>query len=309
MAEDVTRRGSSYVLITPARNEAKFIKSVIDSVAMQTLRPAKWVIVSDGSTDGTDELVRQYAVQYEWIELVSKPEHKERHFAAKVEAFNAGYERLQKVDYDVIGNLDADISFEDAEYFEFLMSKFTENPRLGVCGTSYRENDLIYPSAFTSLADVFGACQMFRRECFQAIGGYTPIPTGGIDVVAVLNAQARGWQTWTFTEKACVHHRAVASGQHSGLLSRLFHEGGKDYLLGSHPVWEIVRSIHRIKDRPYVIGGVLLFAGYFWSMLRRVQKTIPEGLLQLRRNEQMQRLNGIIRRFATLCLLRQRRTA
>jgi glycosyltransferase involved in cell wall biosynthesis len=307
MAEEVTRTGLRYVLITPARNEAKFIQSAIESVAKQTSRPTKWVIVSDGSTDGTDELVRQYEARYEWIELVSKPERKERHFAAKVEAFNAGYARLQNVDYDVIGNLDADISFEDAGYFEFLMSNFVENSKLGVCGTSYVENGVIYPYAYTSLADVFGACQMFRRECFQAIGGYIPIPSGGIDVVAVLSAQARGWQTRTFTEKVCIHHRKVASAQHSGLIRRLFHEGGKDYLLGSHPLWEVARSIYRIKDRPYVLGGVLMFAGYFWSMLRGVQKTMPEDLMQLRREEQMQRLNGILRCFATSRPTRQGR--
>jgi len=310
MADERLPSISRYALVTPARNEARFLPSVIESLAAQSLLPVKWVIVSDGSTDGTDEVVRQYAERYAWIELVSKPPRKERHFAAKVEAFNAGYERLRGVACEVVGNLDADITFEDPSYFEFLMHKFEENPKLGVCGTAYRENGLMYPYSFTSLADVFGACQLFRRECFEAIGGYIPIPSGGIDVVAVLSAQARGWQTRTYTEKFCIHHRQVASAQHGGQYRRLLHEGRKDYLLGSHPLWELCRSLYRLKGRPYGIGGALLFAGYFWASLRRVPKTIPEELMRIRRGEQMQRLSGILRRrYAAAGPLRERGAA
>src|SRR5216684_232739 len=132
-------RSLTYVLITPARNEAQFIEMTIQSVVTQTLRPLRWVIVSDGSTDATDELVRHYAGQHTWIELVRRPERKERTFAAKVEAFNAGCERVEDLEFDVIGNLDADVSFDDNEYFEFLIAKFAENPRLGVAGTSFQE--------------------------------------------------------------------------------------------------------------------------------------------------------------------------
>src|SRR5262245_53967369 len=119
----------SFVLVTPARNEAQFIGLTIESVVAQTSRPSKWVIVSDGSTDETDDVVRHYAARHEWIELVRRPERAERHFAGKVEAFNAGYARMNDVKYEVIGNLDADISFEEPDYFEFLMGKFGESPR------------------------------------------------------------------------------------------------------------------------------------------------------------------------------------
>src|ERR1700674_2023700 len=123
----------TYVLITPARNEAAFIELTIKSVVGQTFRPAKWAIVSDGSTDGTDDIVNKYAAEHAWIELVRMPERKERNFAGKAYAFNAGYAKLKELDYDVIGNLDADITF-DEEYFEFLIQKFAENPQLGVAG-------------------------------------------------------------------------------------------------------------------------------------------------------------------------------
>src|SRR3989475_1809964 len=120
----------TYVLITPARNEAKFIELTIKSVVGQTVRPAKWVIVSDGSTDGTDDIVRKYAAEHDWIELVRMPERKERHFAGKVHAFNAGYAKVKNLKYELIGSLDGDISF-DQDYFAFLLDRFSEVPRLG----------------------------------------------------------------------------------------------------------------------------------------------------------------------------------
>src|SRR6266481_6672836 len=103
----------SYVLVTPARNEAQFIELTINSVVAQTVRPRKWAIVSDGSTDGTDDIVNKYAAEHPWIELVRMPERRERHFAGKVNAFNAGYARVADLNYDVIGNLDADVSFDE----------------------------------------------------------------------------------------------------------------------------------------------------------------------------------------------------
>src|SRR5881397_3520186 len=109
-----------YVLITPARNEAQFIELTIKSVIAQTVLPLKWVIVNDGSTDGTDEIVKKYAASLPWIELVRMPERRERHFAGKVHAFNAGYAKVRDLDYGVIGNLDGDVSF-DEDYFEFLL--------------------------------------------------------------------------------------------------------------------------------------------------------------------------------------------
>ena len=120
------------MLITPARNEVDTIELTIQSVVRQTIRPAKWVIVSDGSTDGTAELVRTFAAQYDWIELVTKSNRSERHFAGKADAFNAGYAKVKDLEFEIVGNLDADVSFDDPGYLEFLVDKFAENPRLGV---------------------------------------------------------------------------------------------------------------------------------------------------------------------------------
>lgn len=283
-----------YVLITPARNEAQLIEGTIHSMLQQTLLPLKWVIVSDGATDGTDAIVQKYADQHEWIELVRIPEHEKRSFSGKVAAFNAGYARVSGLAYEVIGNLDADITFE-ADYLEFLISKFAENPSLGVAGTPYREDKPAHDDRLMSPNHVSGACQLFRRKCFEEIGGYMPIGSGGIDLIAVLAAQAKGWHTWRFNEKSCFHHRSVGGGDHSGILQRLLNRGKKDYLLGSHPGFEIFRSAYQMKSRPYVVGGLLMFAGYASSMLRRVKRTMPDELITLRRRDQVQRLKDTLR--------------
>jgi biofilm PGA synthesis N-glycosyltransferase PgaC len=284
----------SYILITPARNEADFIELTLKSVVAQTAQPAKWVIVSDGSTDATDEIVRKYAADHPWIELLQMPERRERHFAGKALAVNAGYKRMADVKYDVIGNLDADVSF-DPDYFAFLMNRFAENPKLGVGGTAFKEGDLTYNYEFVGLEHVSGMCQMFRRECFEAIGGYPAIKSGGIDLIAVLSARAKGWETRTFVEKSFVHHRTQGGALHTGLRERL-HMGRKDYLLGNHPVWEVFRSFYQMAHKPYFIGGFLVLASYFWNSVRGVEKTIPPELMALRRNDQLKRLKLVMQR-------------
>lgn len=278
----------SYVLITPARNEERFIELTIKSVVAQTVRPLKWAIVSDGSTDRTDVIVQRYALDHPWIELVRMPERRERNFAGKVQAFNAGYARMAGLKYDIIGNLDADVSF-DAEYFEFLLGKFADNPRLGVAGTPYREGSFQYDYRFTSIEHVSGQCQLFRRECFEEIGGFVPRKIGGVDLVAVITARMKGWQTRTFLEKPYKHHRKMGTATHNGLIGS-FKGGRTDYVLGCHPVWEFFRCIYQLTQPPVLLGGSLRLVGFTWAMVSRVGKEVPAELAQFRGNEQMSRL-------------------
>jgi len=226
--------------------------------------------------------------------LVRRPVRSQRDFAGKAAAFNDGYARLEGLEYDVIGNLDGDISFDD-DYLEFLMRKFAQNPQLGVAGTPYQEENAIHDERFKSPDHVSGACQMFRRECFEDIGGYLPIKSGGIDLIALLSAQAKGWQTKRFDEKTCQHHRSVGSGQHAGVYMRLLNHGKKDYLLGSHPAFEMFRSAYQMKQTPYFIGGALMLIGYAWAMLNRLERSMPPELIVLRRRDQIQRLRNVLR--------------
>ena len=284
----------NYVLITPARNEAAFIELTIQSMVKQSVRPLRWMIVSDGSTDGTDDIVRKYEARHDWIELLRMPERVERHFGGKVLCFNAGLERVKTLKYDLIGNLDADISFEN-DLFAFLLGKFGEYPKLGVAGVPFTEGNGTYDFRFSSIEHVSGQCQLFRRECFEAIGGYMPLKRGGIDVVAVLSARMKGWQTRTFPEKYYVHHRLMGTAKHGGIMAA-FALGEKDYTLGRHPVWQIFRALYQMTRAPFVVGGAGLLAGYFWAMLKRLERPVPGELIRFQRREQMLRLEKFVSR-------------
>jgi glycosyltransferase involved in cell wall biosynthesis len=284
----------SYVLITPAHNEEEFIAKTIESMVQQTVLPLKWVIVDDGSTDHTREIISRYTVRYPWIEMVEIPPRQDRNFAGKVMAFNAGYERTRNLPYDIIGNLDADISFEPT-HFEFLTAKFAEDPTLGVAGTVFREHG--YSSekdSFEGRKHVSGQCQLFRRQCWVEIGGYTPHRAGGIDWMAVTTARMKGWKTESFREKWFFHHRHLGTAER-GVLSSLFSYGQKDYYLGGHPVWEIFRVAYRATRRPYIVGGFSLGLGYGWAFLRRTPRPVSRELMAFHRKEQMLKLKSIFK--------------
>jgi glycosyltransferase involved in cell wall biosynthesis len=281
----------TYVLVTAARDEARFIELPLRSVVAQSIRPVRWVIVSDGSTDGTDEIVRRYAAQHPWIELVRMPERRERHFSGKAHAFNAGCARLTGIPYEVIGNLDADISF-DEQYCGFLLGKLAADPALGVVGTPFRQKSN-YDYRFVGTEHVSGACQLFRRRCFEAIGGYLPVNSGGVDHIAVITARMKGWKTRTFTEKVSVHHREMGSASHGALMAK-FRVGGLDYELGSHPLWEAFRTVYQMTKPPFIAGGLMLLAGYLSAFLRRAERPVTRELVEFRRHEQMRRLRKLL---------------
>ncbi len=287
-----------YILITPAHNEEAFIEKTIQSVISQTVLPVRWVIVNDGSTDGTARIVERYLPRYEWIELVDRPARPERSFAAKVHSFNAGYERVRSIDHQVVGNLDADISF-DADFLEFLLDRFKEDPGLGVAGTVFREHGYSSETdSFEGQHHVSGQCQLFRRECFEAIGGYVPHKAGGIDWIAVTTARMMGWSTRSFREKWFFHHRSLGTAER-GRLRSAFSYGEKDYYLGGHPLWELFRTAYRMSRRPYGLGGLAVGAGYLWASIRRTSRPVSPELMRFHRAEQMRKLRAILRSALT----------
>jgi len=262
-------------------------------VTAQTVRPLKWVIVSDGSTDGTDEIVRRFAAHHDWIDLVSLPARAERNFAGKVSAVRAGQARVAGLQYDAIGNLDADISF-DEDYFSFLLRKLADDPRLGLVGTPYID-PLSRPSdyRFASVEHVTGPCQLFRRECFEAIGGYMPVKGGAIDRIADIAARMNGWKTRSFAEKRYFHHRHTGTAEQSVLMSK-FKDGAKDYSIGSSPVWELFRTVYQMTKRPFVVGSLMEASGYVWALVRRMERPVSHEMVEFCRREQMQRLRTLL---------------
>ena len=285
----------AYVLITPARNEAAFIEKTIQSVIHQTLLPLRWVIVSDGSTDETDVIVEKYTADRPWLELVKLPPRTDRNFAAKVNAFNAGYARVKDLPYEVVGNIDADVSFGE-DFFAFLLGKFEAMPELGVAGTHYIEGDFhSFSDSYINVHHVNGQCQLFRRTCFEDIGGYVPIKGGGIDWVAVTTARMKGWLTYSFSERTFNHHRKMGTAGGSELGAR-FHYGKKDYFLGGHPLWQLFRGTFQMAKRPYVLGGLCLLAGYAWCWVKGTERPVSAQLMKFHRGEQLRRLKELLRR-------------
>jgi glycosyltransferase involved in cell wall biosynthesis len=283
-----------YVLITPAHNEEAFIEKTLASMIGQTMLPERWVIVDDGSTDRTAEIVESYAKRYPWVELIRRPRRLDRSFAGKVHAFNAGLERVQgSLKFEVIGNLDADLSF-DADYLEFLIGKFAEDPRLGVAGTPFTE-DGGYDTArdsFEGENHVAGGCQLFRRQCFADVGGYIPNPAGGIDWIAVTTARMKGWRTRSFPQKRFHHYRTLGTAGKSGVAAS-FSYGEKDYCLGGSPVWQLFRVAYRATKRP--IDGLALLSGYCWAAIKRMERPVSAELMRFHRGEQLKKLSAILR--------------
>jgi glycosyltransferase involved in cell wall biosynthesis len=282
-----------YVLITPAKNEEALIGHTLESVCAQTVLPERWVIVDDASTDRTGEIIQGYAQRHSWIDVIQCPPRKDRSFAAKAHAVNTGYARVQSLDFDVIGNLDADVSFEP-DYVEFLLGKFAQDPKLGVAGTPFLEEG--YDSAtdsFEGEKHVAGQCQMFRRACFQEVGGYVPHRAGGVDWIAVTTARMKGWTTRNFPEKRFHHHRMMGTAE-KGPLASSFSYGQKDYYLGGSPVWQMFRVAYRMTRKPYIIDGLALLGGYASAAIRRTERPVGPELIRFHRREQMEKLKAIL---------------
>jgi glycosyltransferase involved in cell wall biosynthesis len=289
-----------YILITPAHNEERFIPKTLESMAAQTLLPERWIIVNDGSTDKTGQIAGDYAQRFPWIQVIHRSPRLDRHFGAKVHAFNAGLERVGSLDFDVIGNLDADISF-DPEYLSFLMRKFSEDPKLGVAGTPFTE-DGGYDTArdsFEGENHVAGGCQLFRRRCFEDVGGYIANPGGGVDWIAVTTARMKGWKTRSFPEKRFHHYRTLGTAGRSRVAAS-FSYGEKDYYLGGSPLWQLFRVAYRATKQP--LDGAALLAGYCWAAARRMRRPVSRELMRFHRREQMKKLRNI---FSTLLKFRK----
>jgi hypothetical protein len=282
---------SSYVLVTAAYNEGKLIEQTISSIVSQTVRPKKWIVVSDGSNDNTDEIVEQYAGRYEFLHLHRVCEDHPRNFAAQVNAINLGLSLLKGTEYSFVGNIDADITL-DPNYFERLLNEFRMDDQLGIGGGAIceRGRDGVFKDRRgNSTGSVAHACQLFRRQCFEAIGGaYLPLPYGGPDHYAEIMARKSCWRVASFTDLKVFHHRRTASV--GGVLRGWFRQGKMDYSLGTLPLFEAFKLLRRTLMKPYLIGAIARCAGFLHSYWRREKRAIPQDVLLYFRNEQRRRL-------------------
>lgn len=283
----------NYVLITPARNEEAYIEKTIQAVISQTILPLKWVIVSDGSTDRTDEIVGRYLNKHPYISLLRRKGDLQRNFGSQVHAINAGYEKMQGLEYDFIGNLDADVSFQ-RDYYETILKRFQNDVRLGLAGGDIHEKNKgqFKARARNRPTSVAHAIQLFRRECFEDIGGYIPLKYGGPDWYAEVMARKKMWHVQSFPDLPVLHHKPTLTAE--GRVKGGFRQGRMDYSLGSSPLFEVFRCLIRVGSRPYGLYAAIRMSGFMWGYIVREDRPVPNDFIKYLRKEQSNKIVSAI---------------
>lgn len=283
----------NYALISPVKNEGKFIGNTIEAVMAQTVLPTKWVIVSDGSTDETDRVVLQYCRKCDFMELV-RTENKQRDFGAKVAAFNIGIGHLSLNKIAYIGNLDGDVTFEP-RFFERLLSKFNHDGSLGAAGGFVLEREAdCYRARYGNVRDsVPGAVLIFRAECYKQTGGYAALKWGGEDVLIQLVARELGWHVEAFSDLPVFHLKKRDSGVVRSVCLR-FGEGRRSWSLGYLPLYMVGKAAKRVLQRPRFIGSLSMLIGYITACIVSDDRA-PRSSRQYLQREQ----DAAIRRLMT----------
>jgi poly-beta-1,6-N-acetyl-D-glucosamine synthase len=279
----------SFVLITPAHNEARYIGATILSIVSQVVRPQCWVIVNDGSTDGTRDIVERAAKEHDFIRVINRPVHRGRNTGAKVKAIRAGLAKLRGLQYRYVGNLDADVTMEPA-YYRDILERMESDERLGLCGGKIWEmcngRFRLFRTANDSVA---GAVQLFRRECFEEIGGYAELRDGFEDAAAEITARTIGWKTRSYEDLVVRHHRRI------GLTGRSIWEakvtaGMNEYRVGYHYFFHLARTVLTAAERPIMLGSLLVAGGYLGAFFRGMDKIVGSNIVGSLRKEQMGKL-------------------
>jgi GT2 family glycosyltransferase len=281
-----------YLLVTPAKDEAALIASTIASVIRQTCRPVEWVIVSDGSTDGTDSIVDEASRDHPWIRLIRLQSAPVRCFAKVVHNTMHGIRMAKTIGHTHVGLLDADVAM-DADYFETLLIRFMQDSRLGLAGGLVVDPGMAVKSP-TNLRDVPGAVQFFRRDCFDRIGGLIPVEEGGWDAVSCVQARMLGYRTRLFPDLV-VRHLKPRNISHGGTVRRKWQLGVRDYALGYHPLFEAVKCAGRITEPPMVLSAAARWCGFCQASLTRRKRTLDPLVVRHLRSEQLKRLRSLAR--------------
>jgi poly-beta-1,6-N-acetyl-D-glucosamine synthase len=281
----------SYVLVTPVRDEVATIARTIASVTRQTLQPSEWIVVSDGSIDGTNEVVEAATRVHDWIRLLSLPSRPGRSFAAVVHNTEAGVNALKCHDYQYLGLLDADVAFK-AEYFETLISRFEANPRLGLAGGVVIDRARPKNRFPRNRIDVPGAVQLFRRDCFERLGGLVAIPEGGWDSLTCAMARMSGFETQLFTD-LMVDHLKPRNISQGGPLRRMWQLGVRDYALGYDPFFELFKCMGRVTEPPFLAAALARWVGFCAATVRRRHRVVPRQVIAFVQREQRRRLRSL----------------
>jgi biofilm PGA synthesis N-glycosyltransferase PgaC len=289
---------NSYVIISASRNEEAYVEELIDCIAAQTIRPVRWVIVDDGSTDATYAKSVKRGEQLPFLQVAKMPGGRPRSFASQVYAAQHGAELVKDLQFEFIGFLDADIRVQP-DYYEQLMARFHADPKLGLVGGAVIDQ---YADRVENIRKgsedfhVAGGVQLFRREVFEKIGGYIPIQGGGQDTIADIMTLMHGWRLQVFSELPAMHLRPEGFDKDNAY-RRGMKWGRKFYLIGYHPLYYFFQSVRRIFRRPFLVGGLCQLWGYLVASVRREARPVSAEFVVFLRKLQMQRLRKALFRF------------
>jgi hypothetical protein len=281
-----------FVLLTAAKDEERYIGETIESVLRQTLRPSAWIIVDDASTDGTARIVQRFAQTHGFIRLHTRRSAGTRSFGAQYRALIRAYELARHLDFAFIGTHDADVAPESSDYYERILAEFDANPRLGLAGgyIMERSHGRWACRHGNSPDSVAGGIQMFRRECYEAIGGYAPLRFGGEDWAAQLEARMCGWETRAFPQYRVCHYRPTSSA--GGRIRGLFRLGLLDASLGTGFAFELFKCARRCPEKPALLGSIVRLGGYAaWKLSGRTP-LLGEEQVAFLRTEQRAKLRS-----------------
>jgi poly-beta-1,6-N-acetyl-D-glucosamine synthase len=282
-------QANKYIVISPVRDEEAYLRFTVESMLAQTIRPREWIIVNDGSTDGTGAIIDEYAAQHPWIRAVHRINRGFRKAGGGVvEAFNDGLRSASADDWDFIVKMDGDLTFEPT-YFEECLEKFQLDPRLGIAGgvICYIENGA-KRFEFCPEFHVRGATKIYRRECWHAIGSFWPAP--GWDTMDEVKANRFGWGTRSFPELHLHHHRHTGTAE--GIWNGLVKNGRANYICGYHPLFMLAKCFRRLPHKPYLIGSLALFYGFISGYLKQVPQVDDVQTIGFLRRQQLGRLWG-----------------
>lgn len=263
-----------YCLISPCRNEKKYMERTIKSILSQSVLPEKWVIVDDGSTDGTTELIQKYEKEHAFIQGVYRKDRGKRSVGPGViEAFYAGLETVSLFDYAYICKMDMDIEFE-SHYFESLLREMEKNPYLGSCsGKFYFRDPETGQLSSERCGDEMsiGATKFYRVACFQEIGGFArEVMWDGIDCH---KSRMLGWEAWSFKDPTLrVYHLRQMGSSHNNILTGRMRHGFGQYYMGTGILFLLVSVVYRMAWRPFIIGGLMMLWGYLAAALRKAPR-------------------------------------
>jgi glycosyltransferase involved in cell wall biosynthesis len=279
-----------YVIVSPVRDEEEYIAKTLESVSAQTIVPAEWIIVDDGSHDRTAAIIDGYARQFPWITTLHRNDRGRRVPGSGVmEAFYDGYEALTCANWQFIVKLDGDVGLQP-DYFAQCFERFRRDPALGMCGgMMYRLDDGEEHLESHPLMHVRGPIKLYRRECWNAIGGLIKAP--GWDTVDELQANRRGWRTRSFPELKVIHYRPTGAAQ--GAWKDSVKNGRADFVSGYHPLFMAAKCVQRLFERPYAVRGIGQACGYASGYLKRLPRVSDRELIKYVRQQQIRRLLGM----------------